>query len=69
MGIMQTDITNRAGRYLATLPPAIAFSGGDCATYKAAVALVKGFDMTIEQAVAQVLQWWDSLRPTHGTAP
>ncbi len=26
-------------------------------------------DMTIEQAVAQVLQWWDSLRPTHGTAP
>lgn len=26
-------------------------------------------DMTIEQAVAQVLQWWDSLRSTHGTAP
>lgn len=57
MGIMQTDITNRAGRYLATLPPAIAFSGGDCATYKAAVALVKGFDMTIEQALPLLLEW------------
>lgn len=36
---------DRAARYLATLPPAVAGQQGHAATLKAAIALVRGFDL------------------------
>jgi hypothetical protein len=54
---MQPDISTRARRYLAALPPAVAGSGGDAATYKAAMALVKGMNMTAEQALPFLMEW------------
>ena len=40
----------RARRYLAALPPAISGSGGHAATWAAALALVRGFDLPAEVA-------------------
>jgi hypothetical protein len=40
----------RARRYLAALPPAISGSGGHAATWAAALALVRGFDLPPEVA-------------------
>jgi hypothetical protein len=47
---MPIDIVERARRYVAKMPPAISGQGGHNSTFAAAVALVKGFDLTIEQA-------------------
>ena len=41
---------NRARRYLAALPPAISGSGGHAATWAAALALVRGFELPPEVA-------------------
>lgn len=57
IAFMQPDISTRARRYLAALPPAVAGSGGDAATYKAAMALVKGMNMTAEQALPFLMEW------------
>ena len=54
---MKLDTIERARRYLAGIPPAIAGSGGDAATYKAALALMKGFSLTPEQALPLLLEW------------
>jgi hypothetical protein len=39
----RTSVLERARRYLATMPPAISGQGGHDATFKAAIALVRGF--------------------------
>lgn len=44
-------IVDRARRYLARMPEAIEGQGGNITTYKAALAMVKGFDLTDEQAM------------------
>lgn len=46
-----TSLLERARRYVASLPPAISGSGGHDATFTAAVALVKGFGMSPEEAM------------------
>jgi hypothetical protein len=45
------DIIERARRYVAQMDPAIDGSGGHTATFKVAVALVKGFALSPEQAL------------------
>lgn len=45
------DIIERARRYVAQMDPAIEGSGGHTATFKVAVALVKGFSLSPEEAL------------------
>lgn len=46
------DVRERARRYLAAMPPAIAGSGGHVATYRAALAMVRGFALAEPDALA-----------------
>lgn len=48
---------DRARRYLATLPRAISGSGGHAATFAAAVALVKGFNLADHIALDELRAW------------
>lgn len=50
--LVHTDQTKKAIAYLAKMPGAISGSGGHDATYKAAVILVKGFALSVDQAFA-----------------
>lgn len=59
------EIDDRARRYLAALPPAIAGSGGHDATFKAACALVHGFSMDTAAALPLLRDW----NGTHCTPP
>lgn len=52
------DIMERARRYVATLPRAVAGQGGHDATFRAACALVHGFDLD-EGAALTVLREWN----------
>lgn len=54
---MNDNIITRARNYLAKLPPAISGSGGHAATFKAARALVRGFNLTPEHALPLMLEW------------
>lgn len=60
---MNADTLTRARRYLAGIPAAIAGSGGDIATYKAAAALVKGFDLPEPEAMPLMLEWNTACMP------
>lgn len=42
----------RARRYLAQMPPAIAGSGGHVAAFRAAAVLVRGFELSVDDAVS-----------------
>ena len=47
-----TDVETRAIAYLAAMPPAVSGSGGHSQTYAAATALVHGFGITADRALA-----------------
>lgn len=57
------DILTRAKNYLAKLPPAISGSDGHPATFKAGLALTKGFNLTPEQALPLMLEWNENCAP------
>ena len=46
----------RGSRYLASMPPAISGAGGHTATFKAAVALVRGFELPEDEALSLLVQ-------------
>lgn len=52
-------VMERAGKYLARIPPAVSDSGGHNATFHAACVLVKGFALSPDQAF-NVMQPWNS---------
>ena len=54
---MQNDITRRARAYLAKIPPAIEREGGHTATFMAAQHMVRGFELTGEQAFTLLKEW------------
>ncbi len=54
---MKYSISERASAYLERMPPAIAGSGGDTATFNAAVTLVRGFAMSESDALPIFLAW------------
>ncbi len=47
----------RASAYLAKMPVAMSGQGGDCATFAAAQALVKGFSLSVEEALPLLQAW------------
>ncbi len=51
------DVTERAARYLAKIPPAISGQGGHDATFHAACCLVLGFALTPDQAFPLLAEW------------
>ena len=52
-----TKVVSRARAYLATMPPAITGSGGDNATFKAALVLVKGFALDDKTSLQLLKEW------------
>ncbi len=54
---------DRARRYVAKLPPAIAGQGGDSATFKAASALVNGFCLSEADALLILREWNMACQP------
>ncbi|MDB6119618.1 MAG: hypothetical protein JWO08_3399 [Verrucomicrobiaceae bacterium] len=51
------DTLERARRYLAAMPPAISGGGGHAATFKVAVALVRGFALAETEALPLLMEW------------
>jgi hypothetical protein len=51
------NVTERASRYVANMPPAISGSGGHAATFAVAVALRWGFDLTEDEAWRILLEY------------
>ncbi len=55
----ESDRLERASRYLATLPGAIAGSGGHAATFKAALVLVRGFELGADEALRLLVEQYN----------
>ena len=51
------DVVERARRYLAALPPAVAGQHGDAATFRACCRLVRGFLLSDDEAFALIREW------------
>jgi KaiC/GvpD/RAD55 family RecA-like ATPase len=50
-------IADRARKYIAAMPPAVSGQGGHNATFAAACALVKGFGLSKDDALALLREW------------
>jgi hypothetical protein len=62
------DIFERARRYVAKMPPAISGQAGHNSTFAVAVALIKGFDLTIDQARPILAEYNQGCLPQWSTA-
>lgn len=51
------DAHERARRYIAAIPPAVAGSHGDAATYRVCCRLVRGFNLDQDLALAVLADW------------
>jgi hypothetical protein len=51
------NIIERARRFISSVPPAIAGHGGDAATFRAAMVLVKGFGLSQDDALPLFMEW------------
>jgi hypothetical protein len=58
-----TDVRERARRYIATIPPAVAGQHGDAATFRVCCRLVRGFALDDEDALDVLREWNDSCTP------
>ncbi|MCF7790107.1 MAG: toprim domain-containing protein [Prosthecobacter sp.] len=56
-------VTERASAYLARMPASISGKGGDAAAFRAAVALVRGFDLSEQEALPLLSRWNANCRP------
>ena len=60
---VRADHLERARRYLAAIPPAVAGQRGDLATFQVCCRLVRGFALTDEEALAAVHDWNTACSP------
>src|SRR5262249_36277523 len=58
-----TDPIERARRYLAAVPSAVAGEQGDAHTFRACCRLVRGFSLTDAEALALLPEWNARCRP------
>ncbi|MCA9054445.1 MAG: hypothetical protein KDA75_11440, partial [Planctomycetaceae bacterium] len=56
-GRKQKSVFDRAQKYLAKLPAAVSGEGGHSATFRAACALVLGFDLSPDDAYPLLMEW------------
>jgi hypothetical protein len=61
--VPSTDRVDRARRYLARVPPAVAGQHGDRQTFKVACKLVRGFSLADADALALFDEWNRTCRP------
>jgi hypothetical protein len=57
------DARDRARRYIAAIPPAVAGSHGDAATFRVCCRLVRGFALTDEEALSALMDWNEACSP------
>ena len=57
------DVRERARRYIAAIPPAVAGSHGDTATFRVCCRLVRGFDLDVESALTLLSDWNRACQP------
>ena len=57
------DPRDRARRYLAAIPPAVAGSHGDITTFRVCCRLVRGFALTDEDALGVLAEWNQACSP------
>lgn len=55
--------TDRASAYLARMPASVSGQGGDAAAFRAALALVRGFDLSEAEALPLLSHWNKDCRP------
>lgn len=60
---MKTNLIDRARRYVGRMDPAVAGSGGHSTTFAVACALVKGFDLTREEALVVLTEYNERCSP------
>lgn len=60
---MKTNLIDRARRYVAQMDPAVEGSGGHSATFAVACALVKGFDLTRDEALVVLSEYNERCSP------
>jgi hypothetical protein len=65
---MKLSVDELARRYLEKIPPAVSGQGGHDQTFKAACALVKGFDLTVDQARPLLAEYNKRCQPEWSTA-
>lgn len=57
------DVLERARKYVAAIPPAVAGSHGDAATFRVCCRLVRGFALTDDEALSVLGGWNDACLP------
>jgi RepB DNA-primase from phage plasmid len=60
---LPTGTLERARRYLAAIPPAVAGYGGDAATFRVCCRLVRGFALQDEDALSVLADWNSACTP------
>jgi len=58
-----SDVRDRARRYIATIPAAVAGNHGDAATFRVCCRLVRGFDLTDDEAFGVLAEWNQACSP------
>ena len=57
------DVRERARRYIAAIPPAVAGRHGDAATFRVCCRLVRGFDLDDNAAMSVLAEWNEKCDP------
>lgn len=57
------DGLERARRYVAAIPPAVAGNGGDAVTFRVCCRLVRGFALEEEDALNVLAEWNRACKP------
>ncbi|MEZ5420290.1 MAG: DNA-primase RepB domain-containing protein, partial [Vicinamibacterales bacterium] len=58
-----SDVRERARRYIAAIPPAVAGRHGDTATFRVCCRLIRGFDLDEDAAIAVLAEWNSGCTP------
>lgn len=58
-----SSTADRARRYIAAIPPAVAGQHGDVATFRVCCRLVRGFDLDEDQALSVLAEWNHACEP------
>lgn len=63
VAVARADVLERARRYVAAIPPAVQGQQGDVATFRVCCRLVRGFELTVDEALAAIHDWNMTCQP------